>query len=872
MKMKHTLIIAALTAAVGLLMIAGLHNAEADESTNGQMMDTHIYMAGDNTTGLDLWPAAPVDDSMSETITTSVSDQYGQGYTDVGTWQHPLDKSLKVNGQADFSLYVNSDRDDGPQVRFRITMLGVQAETGWVSTNKEIVKVTATANINSFVAKGSNLTMQIEVDEQDKTLPPYSDKNVILHYFGTSYPAGVEFPSNATDIHMDLNLTQDGNGVNYYEVLVNISDSFGSRHIREHSFIMNVTSVDDPVNLTWEDKRDGNESNASDIIKWKGTEYLSTEHITQVTYNWYYEGQTYSDGTVGAGVEPGDYWFNFTMMDQENNTKYYRHKETGVRPTHVSMNLHTSDSYIHIEDENHHTVNEVAVGDKVFVVVYVEVNRGDRDYTYNVVVQLKDNGENLEKRYIEMKGKEGEKIYFNWTPTQGHHVLQGILDPDNLYSETDESDNNATMELDVISNATPGAIISHPKDGSYINENIYILFDASKSTNPLGGEMTYTWQIYKDGDLKDTLNGDKIYATKLYGDSYGYGEYTVKLTVDNGKRTNFTTSTFYINALPHLTVDSPENNKVYTSTQPVHFSASATDADDSTLYFLWTSDIDGILNKNGGDVDYSMSDFSKTLSRGTHHITVKVTDYDPENPLSNGKRGEAVKEFSIVVNTPPEIVVTTPKEGGHYSSTSPVDFDASQTRDEDEDSMTFAWYDGRVYLSSQPKFNETLDAGSHEIKLEVSDPYSTSVKTINITVSAPPIANAGPSETVKLKDGKATAKLDASGSQPSDPSVPIVKYIWDKDASVDSDGDGIADNDADYVVTTPQVDIVYTKTGTYTVTLVVEDSAGVRSNKATTTVKVEKESSSGFIPGFETVLLISAISISVLGAALYRRR
>jgi len=125
---------------------------------------------------------------------------------------------------------------------------------------------------------------------------------------------------------------------------------------------------------------------------------------------------------------------------------------------------------------------------------------------------------------------------------------------------------------------------------------------------------------------------------------------------------------------------------------------------------------------------------------------------------------------------------------------------------------------------------------------------------------------------VELKNGKATAKLDASGSRPSDPSVPIVKYIWDKDASVDSDNDGIADNDADYVTTTPQVDIVYTKTGTYTVTLVVEDSAGVRSNKATTTVKVKEGSSGGIIPGFETVLLISAISISFLGAALYRRR
>ncbi len=91
----------------------------------------------------------------------------------------------------------------------------------------------------------------------------------------------------------------------------------------------------------------------------------------------------------------------------------------------------------------------------------------------------------------------------------------------------------------------------------------------------------------------------------------------------------------------------------------------------------------------------------------------------------------------------------------------------------------------------------------------------------------PPVADAGPDQTVQLVDGRAVVHFSAASS--SDPDGDDLTYVWDFDAS---DGD----NDVDSTEKDPVH--TYYSTGTYTVTLTVSD--GKVSSKDTMTVTVTR--------------------------------
>ncbi len=866
MNMKHALIITALVAVAALIIITGLEvGAEDDETNNGELLPTNLYMTGEDDLGL--WPVAPegVDIENASTRTVQVSEgPLSGGYIEVGIWySNELDKALRVHGPEDedvtITLYVNSSTDDGPSIKFRVTIFDTQFESGWYSTNKEVTTVTITGSVNNYhAAKDTNISMLIEVDGNNERPP--ATKDITLYYYYNpppphppGPPAGVEFPSNATEIDMDLNVRKDEGGTNYYEILVKVADSFGGKggdegrlyHVNKTSYIMNITSKDEPENFTCENRRD-DEENASEYLEFVAAEYWGAWRYLEIKYNWYYEGTTYANGRKGQGVDRGDYWFNFSLKDNEGNERYY-HRLEHVKPTEFYLNLQTLNDYISVVDSPDKfgkTVYPVCAHDNVWVRVHVEMTEGDKLASYPFYVELRDNNEFVKMIYKELNGPDGEEwrtyIYFVWDPTEGTHTLKAKVDVNNDVPETDESDNEASTNVTVEQEATPHPVIDSPIADSWTNEDVHVMFDGSSSENPLAGDLEYKWRVYKDGEVKamDTLDGKTATSTRLYAP----GEYRVDLKVSNDRRDNTTSSIFYINSIPEIVLDNPEDGWVYSTSKDVPFDASgSSDGDDDILYFTWISTVAGVLNKDGGSIDYFMDSFSKRLSGGEHKITLKVADYDPSDPPENGKRGLAVEVINIVVNTPPRIEITSPLNHSSHSGQSPILFDASRSIDEDGDDISFSWFEGNRNMGEDPEFTETLDAGDHEIRLKVSDGYSTSVAVLYITVGTPPTAKTVSSKTAEFKDGKAKVRLDASESTPSNESIPIVRYIWDMDASVDSDGDGTPDNDADYEETGPNVEMVYTKKGTYTAILVVEDQAGLRSQPFTITVKIEKE-------------------------------
>lgn len=868
-------------AAVLIMILITLPDVEAnDVSSNGVVMDTTLYLAG-SSDDLKLWAEGPNSNSPIASKSATVDEQYSQGYVDVGTWEsEPLDKDLHVEGEVSVILFINATDNDGPDVRFQIELFGETHVTEYYGTNTGISRVEISFSVTGWDGPAdSRVTMYIQADAEDATVPS-SQKDIHLHFFNLSVPSRIEFLSDATDIAMDTNVRSDNQGVRYYEIFVNITDAFEDTHIDVNSFILNITSVDDPDNYTAEVRL----GYSVEYLVYRGSDYWGTLGYTSAKWHWYYEGREYSNNVEGQGVEPGDFWMNFKLNDTEGNKRFYNHLEVGVSPIHVHVNIHTDDEYITVVDSRGKDVNEVAAHDEVKVRVWIEINKGRRGHTYAFYVEFRDNGALVEgnsRQYVEMEGKAGKYIFFNWDPTQGSRELSIECDSDNEIAEIDESDNDVARIVEVITEARPNVIISHPTADEVINSDVYIIYDASNSTNPLSGEMSFDWTIYKMEDeewtAKTNLDDARAVSTKLLERSYGAGKFKAEVRVENSKRVVYEEVIFYINTIPTIELYSPDAGVVYNAKEPITFDASdSEDEDGDKLFFWWFSEIDGVLNKEEGSTDYTLGIFERTLSGGTHNITLEVYDYDPADPPENGKQGMAVEYFSIIVNTPPRVEVIGPIDGFSYSSQAAISFDASRSEDPDDpegESLSFTWTDGNTWISSEATFEKTLSAGPHTITVEVSDGYSESTLSINITVgSAPTAQTTSDTKKAKMDGSKAKVTLDASDSVPADDTVTIVKYYWDKDINVDSSGDNVTDNDIDYESTDPKVTLEYNNTGTYTAHLTVEDSAGIRSEPFAVQITIDKEDDDDDFPIAMVGGAIAIIALVAIGGFIFYQR
>ena len=106
------------------------------------------------------------------------------------------------------------------------------------------------------------------------------------------------------------------------------------------------------------------------------------------------------------------------------------------------------------------------------------------------------------------------------------------------------------------------------------------------------------------------------------------------------------------NNAPTISIGSPSNNSSYASGTLISFSASALDTEDGniTSSLRWTSNIDGQIGTGGS--------FSRTLSSGTHIITLSVTD-------SGGLSGSTQLSVTVAATTtttppPPSSPLTGP--------------------------------------------------------------------------------------------------------------------------------------------------------------------------------------------------------------------
>ena len=345
--------------------------------------------------------------------------------------------------------------------------------------------------------------------------------------------------------------------------------------------------------------------------------------------------------------------------------------------------------------------------------------------------------------------------------------------------------------------------------------------------------------------------GDGRYEL-VYEDTVAPGTYRVFITATDPatetSRVAFTT--FFIEYDYELAIqsediafsnDAPEHHETITISADIH-NESGLEAKGVEVWFA-----DGSLSEGGTvfakeTIDHIAAGGSTMISApwlataGTHDIFVIVS---PMNTFIETNLDNNTASKTIIVADKPPIAYAGMDQKARVDSH--IFLDGSGSTDElkleryewdidtSVDSNSDGIADNDVDLTGVRPFIQAgtyTTLGEYEIKVTVFDALNQSHSdTLMVQLTEeydfePPVANAGPDQTIAPE---APVYFDASGSTDN---YGIATYIWDIDTHVDSNGDGIADNDVDFVGMRAVLPWGYAEKDFYTVKLTVTDVAG----------------------------------------------
>ena len=235
--------------------------------------------------------------------------------------------------------------------------------------------------------------------------------------------------------------------------------------------------------------------------------------------------------------------------------------------------------------------------------------------------------------------------------------------------------------------------------------------------------------------------------------------------------------------------------------------AGSSDPDGSIVEYRWDVDGDGTVDTTTGSPTTSTS-FGQA---GDHDVGVTVVDGD-------GATDTATTTVTVQANQAPSAALTGSPSTAEAGES--VSLDASGSTDSDGSIAEYRWDlddDGTVeQTTSSPTASTSFgQSGDYDLAVTVvDDDGATDAATWTVTVAAnePPVVSvtASPQPAVPGQ----TVQFDASASSDADGS--IVTFRWD------TDGDGSVEQ----TTNGPLVSTQYGQSGTYAVSLTVEDDEG----------------------------------------------
>lgn len=328
------------------------------------------------------------------------------------------------------------------------------------------------------------------------------------------------------------------------------------------------------------------------------------------------------------------------------------------------------------------------------------------------------------------------------------------------------------------------------------NEDITISFDASQTTDINNDPISYVW------DFGDGSRAEEKEATHTFSK---IGNYDVKLiTKDNsssgcGVGVDFVS--VKINVAPKA--EAGEDMVSCVGDEILFDGSNSYSYKKGTLLAKW--DFGDGQSKEGLKVTHSYP------SAGQYQATLAV-----ENSLNQAC--QASKDVrNITVNARPTVSL---KEQEKICLGTKVHFDAYSASDPDGDTLEYYWTlgDGTVLKGGPNISHEYKQGGDYRVSVIIDDgrktPCSTATAYTLLKVNTPPQADAG---TNLICCANKEAEFNASSS--SDLDGDKLSYVWDFGDGVKKEG--------------PTAKHAYTKTGSYNVTLTVDDNSGTPCSSST---------------------------------------
>jgi PKD repeat protein len=398
---------------------------------------------------------------------------------------------------------------------------------------------------------------------------------------------------------------------------------------------------------------------------------------------------------------------------------------------------------------------------------------------------------------------DGSIANYTWTFGDGNITVTSVATITHVYS----TPGNYTVTLQVkdnqeLSNSTsriaqiclpPLASFTYSPVGPYDHQ--LVTFNASGSYDPDGSITSYNW------DFGDGITGNATNSTISHSYLFG-GDYQVRLVVVDNKGLDGANST-----IVHVK-GSPVARFTWSPSYPIAgdtviFNASSSSPNGGTIgTYAWDFG-DGVqLNTSNPIASHVYSAF------GNFTVTLTVIDSDQ---LSN-----SVSNVTRIRDYPTASFVYSPSPVGRGS---PAVFDASASDPRGGIVANYTWNfgDGNVIVARDPVVQHVFNnAGMFQVKLTVYDDEGLSAlmnKTVEV-VKVYPIAifTHFPDKPLVVQ------QTTFDGIDSYDPDGYIVSYVWNF-------GDGVVVSGVNLIVYHN-----FNVTGTYNVTLTVQDNDGYSSS------------------------------------------
>lgn len=460
---------------------------------------------------------------------------------------------------------------------------------------------------------------------------------------------------NTVNISVENNITLYNMANGTYAWTVNCTDASGNVGTNTSTKTLYI-DLTGPTIILYEPGQDETFNEDDIYFNWTAIDFENTTIVCNLTV---------SDplGQLNASITAisGSY-FNTTLYNLSDGIHFWNvtcWDDLGNNATSDTWNFTINQPDLLINSGNISFSNTNPDENQTITINATIYNIGGRDAS-NVIVDfwdgLPETGTYLGNDTINVNGNASAIAQLDWNITLGYHTIWIVIDPDNLITELEENNNNASKNISILR-----AYFNSPPNMTITNDTTpQINFTMQDFT---GGTIDYT--IYVDG-VPNGQSGSSTDNTSVAIDlnALAEGRHTIIVMATDAlsRQKNSTGLVIIIDSQAPVVHFETQNNTWYNHSSPEVFFNITDSIDDNINYSIFINS--AFQNSSNATNGTSVSQVLGGLSDGRYNITVQATD--DANQSAN---------YSIIIyvdTTKPSINLTYPEESANFTTSSLV--------------------------------------------------------------------------------------------------------------------------------------------------------------------------------------------------------